>query len=499
MACSAIAQAPERMTYQAVVRDAQNEIVANQGVTFEVSISQTTTTGTVVFEESHSPITNVNGLFTVVLGTGIPVSGSLSAIDWSQGPYFLNSTVKTAGSIIQGSTQLVSVPYSFYAESAGSIANIDVYLQNNAYFDTAVTNVVNNLGISNPVVGGSVVNDSLILTLNDGTTINAGLAQGPQGPAGADGQDGAQGPQGVAGPQGATGPQGLTGAQGPQGLTGPQGPAGADGQDGAQGPQGLPGPQGPAGADGQDGVQGPQGLPGPQGPAGADGQDGAQGPQGLPGPQGPAGADGQDGAQGPQGLTGAQGPAGADGQDGAQGPQGVAGPQGPAGADGQDGVSIVNTEILGDSLYVTLDNGQVLNAGGLSGSSQSSGQFSGTSMISLDTISPYMRYIGDGREGDFFCSSFSGVLSGEHFYRNFTVENLCQLDIEPSQTTIIHVSDTCFIDGLINGEGFQVAPFTANDDNCIGAGQTKSGIDKRFEWEYTPPWTCSTTRISVLP
>ena len=205
MAYSAIAQAPERMTYQAVVRDAQNEIVANQGVTFEVSISQTSATGTVVFEESHSPITNINGLFTAVLGTGIPVIGSLSAIDWSQGPYFLNSTVKTAGSIIQGSTQLVSVPYSFYAESAGSIANIDVYLQNNAYFDTAVTNVVNNLGISNPVVGGSVVNDSLILTLNDGTTINAGLAQGPQGPAGADGQDGAQGPQGVAGPQGPAG------------------------------------------------------------------------------------------------------------------------------------------------------------------------------------------------------------------------------------------------------------------------------------------------------
>ena len=65
MAYSAIAQAPERMTYQAVVRDAQNEIVANQGVTFEVSISQTTTTGTVVFEESHSPITNVNGLLNL--------------------------------------------------------------------------------------------------------------------------------------------------------------------------------------------------------------------------------------------------------------------------------------------------------------------------------------------------------------------------------------------------------------------------------------------------
>ena len=85
MAFGASAQAPERMTYQAVVRDAQNEIVANQGVSVEVSITQTTVSGTVVFEERHSPSTNVNGLFTVILGTGTPLSGSLGSIDWSQG------------------------------------------------------------------------------------------------------------------------------------------------------------------------------------------------------------------------------------------------------------------------------------------------------------------------------------------------------------------------------------------------------------------------------
>ena len=67
MAFGASAQAPERMTYQAVVRDAQNEIVANQGVSVEVSITQTTVSGTVVFER-HSPSTNVNGLFTISLG-----------------------------------------------------------------------------------------------------------------------------------------------------------------------------------------------------------------------------------------------------------------------------------------------------------------------------------------------------------------------------------------------------------------------------------------------
>ena len=274
IAFGAMAQAPERMTYQAVVRDAQNEIVANQGVSVEVSITQTTVSGTVVFEERHSPSTNANGLFTISLGTGTPLSGSLGSIDWSQGPYFLNSNIDPTGGSsysIQASTQLVSVPYAMYAESAGSIEDIEVYLQNNTSFDTAVTNIVNNLGISNPVVGGSVVNDSLILTLNDGTTINAGLAQGPQGPAGADGQDGAQGPQGLPGPQGQAGADGQDGAQGPQGVAGPQG---ATGPQGLTGPQG---PQGPAGADGQDGAQGPQGV---------------AGPQGLPGPQGPAGTGG---------------------------------------------------------------------------------------------------------------------------------------------------------------------------------------------------------------
>ena len=181
MACSAIAQAPERMTYQAVVRDAQNEIVANQGVSVEVSITQTTVSGTVVFEERHSPSTNVNGLFTIILGTGTPLSGSLGSIDWSQGPYFLNSNIDPTGGSnysIQASTQLVSVPYAMYAEAAGSIANIDVYLQNNASFDTAVTNIINSIGLSNPVIDASISNDSLFLSLGDGSTVNVGFIGG---------------------------------------------------------------------------------------------------------------------------------------------------------------------------------------------------------------------------------------------------------------------------------------------------------------------------------
>lgn len=87
--------------------------------------------------------------------------------------------------------------------------------------------------------GGKSVTDAqvngdgdLIITLSDGTTINAGHvvgAEGAQGPEGPQGPPGAEGEQGPAGPKGDTGEQGPQGPKGDTGDTGPQGPAGADG------------------------------------------------------------------------------------------------------------------------------------------------------------------------------------------------------------------------------------------------------------------------------
>ena len=91
---------------------------------------------------------------------------------------------------------------------------------------------------------------NLILTLHNGTQLNAGHVVGPQGEQGPKGDTGATGPQGPKGDTGAIGPQG------PQGATGQQGPQGPQGATGATGPQG---PQGETGATGATGPQGPQG------------------------------------------------------------------------------------------------------------------------------------------------------------------------------------------------------------------------------------------------
>ncbi|MCR1905198.1 collagen-like protein [Intestinimonas butyriciproducens] len=114
--------------------------------------------------------------------------------------------------------------------------------------------------------GGKSVTDAqvngdgdLIITLSDGTTINAGHVVGAEG---AQGPEGPQGPPGAEGEQGPAGPKGDTGEQGPQGPKGDTGAQGLQGPKGDQGEQGIQGPQGP---------KGDTGDTGPQGPAGADG------------------------------------------------------------------------------------------------------------------------------------------------------------------------------------------------------------------------------------
>jgi hypothetical protein len=114
------AQAPQKLSFQAVVRNEQGKLVQNANVGMRLSILQGSATGTLVYSEVHLATANVNGLVSVAIGTGTP-TGSFESIDWSQGPYFMKSEIDPAGlanySII-GVSQLLSVPYALYAEKA---------------------------------------------------------------------------------------------------------------------------------------------------------------------------------------------------------------------------------------------------------------------------------------------------------------------------------------------------------------------------------------------
>ena len=118
---AASAQAPDKMSYQAVIRDANGEILKNQDVSIQFSVLQTSISGTSVYQEDHKLTTNSNGLVSVYMGIGAVSSGDFSTIDWSDGTYFLQTEIDPTGGsnyTIISTTELVSVPYAVYANKA---------------------------------------------------------------------------------------------------------------------------------------------------------------------------------------------------------------------------------------------------------------------------------------------------------------------------------------------------------------------------------------------
>ncbi len=127
---TASTQAPQKMSYQAVVRNAAGELVAGQSVGMKISILQGSPGGTLLYQEIYNPNpqTNANGLLTMEIGEGIPLTGAFSSIDWSNGPNFLKTEIDPAGGTnytITGQSQVLSVPYALYAEKTGSFNETD--------------------------------------------------------------------------------------------------------------------------------------------------------------------------------------------------------------------------------------------------------------------------------------------------------------------------------------------------------------------------------------
>lgn len=120
---SAFAQAPEKMSYQAVVRDGSDALVSSTSVGMQISILQGTSSGTAIYVETQTPMSNANGLVSIEIGGGTLVSGAFSTIDWANGPYFVKmETDPTGGTTytITGTSQLLSVPFALHAKNTDS-------------------------------------------------------------------------------------------------------------------------------------------------------------------------------------------------------------------------------------------------------------------------------------------------------------------------------------------------------------------------------------------
>ena len=199
MTVNVFGQAPQKMSYQAVIRDAANTLVANQTIGMQVSILQGSTTGAAVYVETQSAATNTNGLVSIEIGGGTVTVGNFNAIDWANGPYFIKTETDPTGGTnytITGTSQLLSVPYALHAKTAETLtANIT---ENDPVFgasvaagitaaDTAQWNIDNDPTNEIQQLSVSAIGDTLHLQ-NGGFVIIPGISAAnapfPQYPAG---------------------------------------------------------------------------------------------------------------------------------------------------------------------------------------------------------------------------------------------------------------------------------------------------------------------------
>jgi uncharacterized protein (TIGR02145 family) len=182
IAIGLFAQAPQKMSYQAMIRNSSGELVKSNNVGMQISILQGSETGTAVYVETHTKMTNENGLVTLEIGSGTIVTGIFAEIDWSTGIYFIKTeTDPTGGTIysIEGTSQLLSVPYALYSKNAETAAD-------KSYVDALqkqIDNLIDFINTQFPIPTNGLIaewlfEDNLNDTKSIGTHFNLGLVQG---------------------------------------------------------------------------------------------------------------------------------------------------------------------------------------------------------------------------------------------------------------------------------------------------------------------------------
>jgi hypothetical protein len=158
---------PKTMSYQAIIRNGSQGLVANGNVTIRISIIRGSEFGSPIFVETHNAKTNANGLATLQIGGGITLFGSFQNIDWSNGPYFLRTETDPLGGIDYGITSIspiLTIPYAMHALRALNADSVKV--ENDPIFSNSLASKITSDDTTNwnnkleteldPVFGGSV-------------------------------------------------------------------------------------------------------------------------------------------------------------------------------------------------------------------------------------------------------------------------------------------------------------------------------------------------------
>ncbi|MBO4231829.1 MAG: hypothetical protein J5862_01135, partial [Bacteroidales bacterium] len=157
-------------SYQAVVRNSQNEIVANSTIGVRISLLRNSPSDPAEFAERHVVQTNANGLFTLLVGTGTNIFGNISTIDWGSYTYYLKSEIDPTGGTyytITGTQPITGVPFAYYSLGTNYTEQQVISISNDTVFLTGGTNSFVKLPIQHITIPDSVsafINDAGYIT-----------------------------------------------------------------------------------------------------------------------------------------------------------------------------------------------------------------------------------------------------------------------------------------------------------------------------------------------
>jgi len=114
------AQTPQAISYQAVARNLQGQVLVNQAVKLRITILQGSAVGAAAYTETHALTTNQFGLLTLQIGKGTVVSGTFASIDWAANKYFTKIEMDETGGVNYkeiGTSEMLAVPYALHAKT----------------------------------------------------------------------------------------------------------------------------------------------------------------------------------------------------------------------------------------------------------------------------------------------------------------------------------------------------------------------------------------------
>jgi len=172
LTANVFAQAPQKMSYQAVIRNSGGTLVTSTQIGMEINIRQGSPTGTVVYTETQTPTTNANGLVSIEIGGG----AGFNTINWGTSTYFIETKTALVAPLttytITGVSQLLSVPYALNAKTA----------DNGITSQQASDIIANNakVGITTAQADAITANTAKVGITNVQSTKLAGIADGAE-------------------------------------------------------------------------------------------------------------------------------------------------------------------------------------------------------------------------------------------------------------------------------------------------------------------------------